>query len=299
MNVSDFNQFSVYEVAAQLGRAFNGSVCQPCLVCTSSDAMKINTDNTVHCYSCGFHGGPLKIVAAHYDISPMNSIQKFRNLFNLEEYKMRENNNTQKAQNIWNQSEVINLESPCLKYFENRSIELSELPANLRYFKKENALVMPFFDKSQNVTGIHRTYLDGSYNNVKENDKRGNKRSKKRALGVCKGLIMSYSCLTEKEYLIIAEGLEKTASLRTLLGPANYGIAYSTSILKNQDTVTQIKDAGYKHVLICADNDLMCQGVEAASVLFFNLGKFNISAKILRPKVLGKDWDDIISGGAA
>ena len=153
---------------------------------------------------------------------------------------------------------------PALIYRENRNAPSRKLPA----------LVAAVTDKSGEIRGIHRTFLDP------EKNAKANVASPRRSLGAILGNGVRFGAIDE--FTIIGEGIETVLSLKSVVPHLPMVAALSAAHLAAWKI-----PAGLRRLLIAADNDRA--GRNAARKLAERAEVAGIDVEVIVPH--GKDFN--------
>lgn len=285
----------------------------PCPWCRSDKSFALY-DTEFHCFACQKHGSVLDYIILKEEcnfekglcigaeifelpnpgeaIDEVTRIELDERKKNARDRKKKRNKKKEKEQSLkmkmaaidFKNAEPLNEGMACLKYFKIRGIPLQEIPLNVRWddYGRQSVLICPFQNDSGDVVGVHKTFLNRGFFNVKvgKEEKKSNKRQMN---GSCCYLIELYTN-PDSRVAFIGEGLEPTIAGRNLFGSKyTYFMAASSGILAK----ASFPENRFDEVFILADNDEA--GLTAAEKF---ADKLAIKTQILK---VDKDWDEIES----
>lgn len=168
-----------------------------------------------------------------------------------------------------------------------RQTAWSDLDYPLKQLKNSSqkqwaALVYPFINSESKIVAIQKTFIDPV------SKKRGDRRyAGPKGQGI--------ALLKKAERIIVAEGLETGLSVRQHLGN-EYGLL----ICGDAGNMAKLESDHFwaiqncKQIIVAADNDDNCVGVDAARKIFF---KLPLTTIIKTPSRLDWDWNDVLTKG--
>lgn len=206
--------------------------------------------------------------------------------YDLEDAEQRQRSGL--AADVYKEAKVAERDSMTAKYLMGRGIDYEswgdlDLPLKEAEYKGEVMVAMyPFVNKTREIVGINRTYVDAVSLEKKQKRHLGRKS-------------MGIGLLKDAERVVVAEGLENALSARQHLGN-HYGVvvcgdANGMKSLAGKHAWCMVGRSG---ILIAADNDLEDVGGEAARLVYCRFPRVTL---IYMPSQPGRDWNDILRQG--